>query len=149
MAEENLGKKFMDDVIADVVALPRQQMAKWPVMLVTSDDLRGIMTARLERLGLETIAEEVLAEREVPALDEELRFILGRPSFVVGSIAHMYRDDGAEIARKAEDEQAYVIHKMLGFYFADKATWRDAFSADITATIDRLRAAGKRPPADG
>jgi hypothetical protein len=85
----------------------------------------------------------------LPPLDADLAFILGRPNFACGSLAHAYRADGAEIPQKAEAEQAFVIHKMLGYYLADPATWRDRFQADIDAMIARRQAAANLTPAEG
>ena len=52
----------------------------------------------------------------VPPLDDDLRAILGRPNFACIEIASALRAGGVEIARKAEDEQAAVIHFFLTKY---------------------------------
>ena len=49
-------------------------------------------------------------------LNEDTRFILGRPNFWCGSIARRLRELGHKIEEKAEEEQAYVIYLMLGLY---------------------------------
>ena len=61
----------------------------------------------------------------LPALNNELREILGRPNFMCASIANALRSQDFEIKRKAEDEQATVLHWMLGLYFTHGAAWRE------------------------
>jgi hypothetical protein len=60
----------------------------------------------------------------VPALDDEVRWILGRPNFACASIAEGLRAGGHTIERKAEHEQAAVIHWMLTMYVKHGAEWR-------------------------
>jgi hypothetical protein len=48
-----------------------------------------------------------------------------------GSLARLYRDAGFEIATKAEAEQAFVIHRFIGFWMERGADWKDAAQADI------------------
>lgn len=74
---------------------------------------------------------------EMPPLDAELIYILGRPNFACGALAAQYRIDGASIAPKAEHEQAFVIHRMLGHYLADPVTWREAWKQEVEALIKR------------
>lgn len=64
-------------------------------------------------------------------LDDEVRWILGRPNFWCGSIAEQLRRVGREIARKAEDEQAAVIHWFLCLYFEHGAAWRDVAADEL------------------
>lgn len=58
-------------------------------------------------------------------LNEDTIFILGRPNFWCGSIAPALRKAGHEIPRKAEDEQAHVIHWLLSLYEKHGAGWRE------------------------
>ena len=60
--------RFLDDVIRDVSELPdRTSPARRPdLMVVTADELRAILIARFEQLGLELILEDIIAE-EKPA----------------------------------------------------------------------------------
>ena len=62
-------------------------------------------------------------------LNEETRFILGRPNFWCGQIAHILRQKGHSIIFKAEEEQAYVIHFMIDLYEQHGAGWRAHFEA--------------------
>ena len=57
-------------------------------------------------------------------LNEETRFILGRPNFWCGAKAHVLRKLGHDIPKKAEEEQAYVINWMLEMYEKHGDTWR-------------------------
>jgi len=55
-------------------------------------------------------------ELKAPELTEDLREILGRPNFTCHFIAKALRVMGHSIAHKSEDEQAAVIHWLLGIY---------------------------------
>lgn len=66
-------------------------------------------------------------------LNEETKFILGMPNFRCGSFAMRLRELGHDIPQKAEEEQAYVIHWMLGMYEQHGNDWRtycDAYLKD-------------------
>ncbi|KKN33992.1 hypothetical protein LCGC14_0798050 [marine sediment metagenome] len=55
----------------------------------------------------------------------ELQDILGRPNFVCGPIAHIFQAAGADIPRKAEAEQAFVLHWMIKLYLTHGDRWRE------------------------
>lgn len=58
-------------------------------------------------------------------LTADLAEIMGMPNFQCAPIAHVYRDAGlANVARKAEAEQAFVIDKLVRFVIAHGADWR-------------------------
>jgi hypothetical protein len=59
-----------------------------------------------------------------PPLDDELRQILGLPNFRTGPIAHRLVKLGHVIPPKMEQEQAYVLHWLMGLYAAHGADWR-------------------------
>jgi len=62
----------------------------------------------------------------VPKLDDEVRFILGRPNFSVAGIARRLHELGIyEVKTKAEDEQAVALHWMLTLYEKHGKGWRD------------------------
>jgi len=58
-------------------------------------------------------------------LNDETRWILGRPNFTCIHMANVLRKNGHEIAKKAEDEQAAVIYWMLTMYEKHGDNWRD------------------------
>ncbi len=61
----------------------------------------------------------------VPELDDEVRFILGRPCFTVAKIARRLHELGIyEVKTKAEDEQAVALHWMLTLYARYGKEWR-------------------------
>ncbi len=72
------------------------------------------------------------------ALTPELREILGFMCFHLGPVAHAYRAagefvgaDGEPLRSRAEDEQAFMLHKLVGFWVDHGPDWRSAFAADI------------------
>jgi hypothetical protein len=66
-------------------------------------------------------------------LDDEVRWILGRPCFAIAGIAGALRKNGYKCERKAEDEQAVAIHWMLSVYFAHGKGWREAAQKELDA----------------
>jgi hypothetical protein len=69
-------------------------------------------------------------------LDDETRWILGRPNFMCAPIARQLRAKGHVIAEKAEDEQAVAIHWMLCLHEEHGASWRDHANAYLKAETD-------------
>jgi hypothetical protein len=57
-------------------------------------------------------------------LNQETRWILGRPNFTLISHVRMLRLLGQEIPHKAEDEQAACIYWMLCLYEQHGENWR-------------------------
>lgn len=57
-------------------------------------------------------------------LNDQTRWILGRPNFVCGGIARVLRAGGHEIPAKAEEEQAAVIHWMLCQWETHGSDWK-------------------------
>jgi len=71
-------------------------------------------------------------------LDEETRWILGRPNFWCSSVAHVLRADGHYIAEKAEEEQAAVIHWLLSLYLEHGEKWRDVAQEETKRIKDKV-----------
>lgn len=86
-----------------------------------------------------------LAER-MPELNCSLRQILGRPNFSCITIAEALRLAGHAIERKAEHEQAAVIHWLLGFYFSHGDNWIDASRAALKDMRDTAMLAAAPSP---
>lgn len=88
-------------------------------------------------------SSDTIAQYNIPPLDDQVWFILGRPCFACGHIAERLRQLGYVIERKAEPEQAAVIHFMLTHYAQhgpDK--WMD----EADATLKRKDDNGTRQP---
>jgi hypothetical protein len=66
-------------------------------------------------------------------LDEDLGKILGLPNFSCGPIAQLLRMDGCEIPRKAEAEQAYVLHWLVGIYLEHGSEWYNVAMVRLNA----------------
>jgi len=80
----------------------------------------------------------------LPPLDDDLRDILGRPNFACIRLANLFRKEGAVIASKAEDEQAHVIHWMLGLRLKHgRENWREHADRAIDAAIAAQRKEGE------
>ena len=67
--------------------------------------------------------KKLLGEDKMPFSDE-IKDILGRPCFTLGSLARLLIEQGAyEGRRKAEDEQAVALHFMLRMYLNYGENW--------------------------
>jgi len=67
------------------------------------------------------------------ALTPELGEVLGLMNFRTVPLAHAYRRAGHAIPTKCEDEQAFVLHRFIGFALKYGADWRKYASDDIAA----------------
>jgi hypothetical protein len=58
-------------------------------------------------------------------MNDALRFILGIPNFQCASMASALRADGQDIPRKAEAEQAAVLHWLIKAALDRPNDWKD------------------------
>jgi hypothetical protein len=59
-----------------------------------------------------------------PSLDADLTEILGTPNFHAALFAHVFRASGVAVPRKADAEQAFILHWLLGLWFEHGPGWR-------------------------
>lgn len=83
--------------------------------------------------------EKAMEHSPLPPIDGDLINILGRPNFTCGPIAVMLRGLGWEIERKAEVEQATVLHWLLGLYLVNSKTWPDDAGAYLQLQLKKER----------
>lgn len=80
--------------------------------------------------------------QELPAMNDDLLEILGRPCFQCIHLANALRLKGIDIPFKAEAEQAQVIHFTLDQYLKDKDNWRqrcrDYLASNFQQHNDRM-----------
>ncbi|WAG77027.1 hypothetical protein LMK08_16760 [Metapseudomonas furukawaii] len=74
----------------------------------------------------------------MPELSRDLVAILGRPNFTCNHLAQLLRLDGREIPRKSEEEQAAVIHWLLGFYLQHGEAWWEKASEEVQRVRAKL-----------
>lgn len=106
----------------------------------TLDDVMAGIPARdaeIEALRkeIETLRAQQDTDRvnALPPLNDDLIAILGRPNFMCAQLADTLRSGGHDIAERAENEQAAVIHFLLGHYLADPVQWAEKASAVLKA----------------
>ena len=90
-------------------------------------------------------ADSVLedATRDFPELTPELASILGTMCFQCIHFAQALRAAGHQIKTRAEDEQAAVLHWMLGHYFRHGDDgWRKAAAEEMKRMQDAARKQG-------
>ena len=87
-------------------------------------------------------------------LTVELRQILGFMCFQLGEPAHVYRAAGefrdaagSELKPRAEDEQAFMLHKLVGLWFAHGDGWREAAKDDLKRARGKAAARHVSAPA--
>lgn len=56
-------------------------------------------------------------------LNDETKWILGRPNFYCGPIAELFRKSGESIPANSEEDQAFVIHWFLCLYEEFGESW--------------------------
>ena len=83
------------------------------------------------------------------SLDDETRWILGRPCFAVIGIVKVLRQNGHDIARKAEDEQAAAIFWMLQMYVKHGEDWRDKASKWLSEQLQPPAPSGAEQGQEG
>ena len=95
----------------------------------------------IESLRVELVESHSIdasAEPCAPELTDDLREILGRPNFTCHFIAKALRVMGHSIAHKSEDEQAVVIHWLLGIYLKHGPDWRQRAAAELEEASQSL-----------
>lgn len=98
------------------------------------DYARGVSPAR----GLQPCQQDQCcyppSSMPFPELSDDLRDILGRPNFTCIGISQRLREMGHSIPRRAEHEQAAVIHLLLSHYFMHGAAWRETVTSYLSRT---------------
>lgn len=72
-------------------------------------------------------------------LTSELREILGTMCFQVIDMARLYREVGRDIPKRAEDEQAFFLHRFLTHWFEREPDWRSGFANEIRPMIEEAK----------
>ncbi|MGG8038091.1 hypothetical protein PGO21_06435 [Klebsiella aerogenes] len=72
-------------------------------------------------------------------LNDDLISILGRPNFMCAHLAELLRKSGEDIKRKAEHEQAAIIHWFLGIYLEHGDKWEGIAKSDIQARVAGIK----------
>ncbi|MFT0167541.1 hypothetical protein ACLKMY_00735 [Paraburkholderia mimosarum] len=96
-----------------------------------ADNVRGARAA-LEAAPLPTYPDEITPE---------LREVLGWPNFRCGPVAHVFQAAGYDIAERAEDEQAFVLHWFVKLVLRHGADWWSVASDELSSLQERIKAA--------
>lgn len=114
-------------------------------------------TAQSHAADLAAVVQPLLATAGLPLawpdrLTPALRDVLGMMCFELGPIAHAYQaagefvDGGGQpLKKRAEDEQAFMLFKFVGYALAHGEDWRSIAGAD---EIDRIVAAARAAKPD-
>jgi hypothetical protein len=75
------------------------------------------------------------------AITPALREVLGLMIFTTGPIAHGFRAAGEAIPTRVEDEQAFVLHWLIGLALEHGDAWRKVAGERIGEIAKQARAA--------
>lgn len=100
--------------------------------------------ARHRIVTLEALAQDVWPDELTP----ELADILGRPCFMFIRLSQVFRVAGFDIAKSAEAEQAFFLHRFLGHWFRHGDKWREAAQADLREVHERVAALAVDTPSE-
>lgn len=100
-------------------------------------------------------ADAAVASKEAVTLNypkeltPDLRAVLGWMCFQCISVAQCLRADGMEIAKRAEDEQAAVLHWLTKFVLKHGAEWRAHAGEALKAMRERVAQSGTGKAGEG
>lgn len=122
-------------VAAAVMALP-----------FASDDDPDIAAERhgkIQEVVLQALAAAGVSAHGFPlTLTPELLHVLGMPNFRSTPMAHAFRESGrVEIARRLENEQAFVLHWLTTLVLEHGADWRRVAGETMQPVIQEAKAA--------
>lgn len=97
-------------------------------------DLLIYLESTKNELDYRETAESGTAQElaQLPETNDDVRFILGRPNFWCAPYAMSLRLLGHEIERKAEAEQAAVLHWLMNHYLRSPENWRQNAAAEMS-----------------
>lgn len=72
-------------------------------------------------------------------LTDALRDVLGLMVFTTGPIAHAMRAAGENIPEKAEAEQAFVLHWLIGLALKHGTGWRPIAGAHLDELVKKAK----------
>ncbi|HYD58910.1 MAG TPA: hypothetical protein VEC35_01050 [Noviherbaspirillum sp.] len=79
-----------------------------------------------------------------PELTPDLEEVLGWPNFRCGPVAHLFQAAGYDIKKKAESEQAFVLHWLASLVLKHGENWRDKASEKLRELQDQVAALSKK-----
>lgn len=82
-------------------------------------------------------------------LTPALKAVLSLMLWHCGQLAEAWRIMGHDIPRRAEDEQAYVLHRLIPLAIAHGDQWRKIVADELTTGRAVAKAAGLKESADG
>lgn len=64
-------------------------------------------------------------------LNEQTKWILGRPNFYCAQVAALLRKNGADIPQSSKEEQAHVIYWFLTMYEKHGDNWKEIAQEEL------------------
>src|SRR5262249_13820792 len=107
---------------------------------MTGETLIKAMAAQLARRQSGSSASDGPVRRLWPeALTPELHQVLGIPNFRCSPIAAAFRNAGATIAPRAEAQQAFVLHWLVGLALQHGSMWRSVAADKIDELVRAVK----------
>ncbi|MGN5354358.1 hypothetical protein ACQ4P5_20360 [Ralstonia sp. L16] len=89
----------------------------------------------------QSVEQAGAAERVYPdELSDALRHVLGFPNFKCSPFAYLMRDAGVEVKRKAEDEQATVLHWLVKLVLDHGDKWAAVAESELKEMREKAAA---------
>ena len=73
-------------------------------------------------------------------MTDPVRQVLSQMCFEFIALANLWRDTGTAIGRRAEEEQAFFLHWMLGLALQHGDEWRKKVAEEVERRIAKARA---------
>lgn len=134
----------------DIPTIVATAVMALPFASYDNPDIAAERHGQIQNAVLLALREAGISARGFPLkLTPELLHVLGIPNFQAGPMAHAFRDAGlAEIRRKSEDEQAFILHWLTTLVLEHGVDWQRQAGEALRPVIEAAKAARAAEAAD-
>lgn len=127
----------------DIATIVAAAVMALPFASHDDPDLVAERHGKIQEVTLLALREAGVSAHGFPmGLTPELLEVLGMPNFRAGPMAHAFREAGrAEIKRRSENEQAFILHWLTTLVLEHGADWRRVAGEIMRPVIEEAKAA--------
>ncbi|MCJ2069629.1 hypothetical protein MKK75_12655 [Methylobacterium sp. J-030] len=127
----------------DIPTIVAAAVMALPFASYDNPDIAAERHGKIQEVVLQALASAGVSARGFPlTLTPDLLDVLGMPNFRACPMAHAFREAGrAEIKRRSEDEQAFVLHWLTTLVLEHGADWRRVAGETMQPVIEEAKAA--------
>lgn len=127
----------------DISSIVAAAVMGLPFASYDNPDIAAERHGQIQDAVLLALREAGVSARGFPlTLTSELLDVLGMPNFRAAPMAHAFREAGrAEIKRRSENEQAFVLHWLTTLVLEHGADWRRVAGETMRPVIEEAKAA--------